>query len=159
EQIARDETIACDFYRVSGYLFITPGGEGIDFLEQELDAAKRIGLTEAHWVDRAPMKSFDTGRCLCYPGLGQFHPLKYFAGLASAIQRMGGVIHNQSHVASVTGGSPARVQTSSGRVVTAKDAVVVATNTPVNDLFAIHTKQAPYRTYAIGLKVPKGAVP
>ena len=29
-------------------------------------------------------------------------------------------------------------------------AVVVATNTPINDLVAIHTKQAPYLTYAIG---------
>src|SRR5439155_21555823 len=98
-------------------------------------------------------------RCLCYPNLGQFHPLKYFAGLAMAIRRLGGVIHNQTHVASVKGGKPARIETSAGRVITANDAVVVATNTPVNDLVAIHTKQAAYRTYAIGLKIPKGAVP
>jgi Rieske Fe-S protein len=37
--------------------------------------------------------------------------------------------------------------------------VVVATNTPVNDRVAIHTKQAPYVTYAIGVVVPKGSVP
>ncbi len=37
--------------------------------------------------------------------------------------------------------------------------VVVATNTPVNDLVAIHTKQAPYRTYVIGARVPRGSVP
>src|SRR5690606_42012023 len=29
---------------------------------------------------------------------------------------------------------------------------VVATNTPINDRVAIHTKQAPYRTYAIGMQ-------
>jgi glycine/D-amino acid oxidase-like deaminating enzyme/nitrite reductase/ring-hydroxylating ferredoxin subunit len=159
EQVAREEKIDCDFYRVDGYLFSSPGGQGMDFLEKELDAAHRIGLKEARFVDRAPMKAFDSGRCLCYPGLGQFHPLKYFAGLAIAIRRMGGVIHNETHVRTVTGGKPARVETSSGRVVTAREAVVVATNTPVNDLVAIHTKQAPYRTYAMGLKVPKGAVP
>src|SRR5207253_6281595 len=51
EQVAREEKIDCDFYGVDGYLFITPGGEGIDFLEKELDAAHRIGLNEAHWVD------------------------------------------------------------------------------------------------------------
>ena len=34
------------------------------------------------------------------------------------------------------------------------DAVVVATNTPVNDLIAIHTKQAAYQTYVIGARVP-----
>jgi hypothetical protein len=37
-------------------------------------------------------------------------------------------------------------------------AVVVATNTPINDQVAIHTKQAPYLTYAIGARVPCGSV-
>jgi nitrite reductase/ring-hydroxylating ferredoxin subunit len=36
--------------------------------------------------------------------------------------------------------------------------VVVATNTPVNDLVAIHTKQAPYMTYVVGLRIPRGSV-
>jgi Rieske Fe-S protein len=35
---------------------------------------------------------------------------------------------------------------------------VMATNTPVNDRLAIHTKQAAYRTYVIGMPVPHGAV-
>ena len=38
-------------------------------------------------------------------------------------------------------------------------AIVVATNTPVNDRVAIHTKQSAYRTYAVGLPVPRGTVP
>ena len=39
------------------------------------------------------------------------------------------------------------------------DSIVVATNTPVNDLVAIHTKQgAPYNTYVIGASVPAGSV-
>jgi hypothetical protein len=36
--------------------------------------------------------------------------------------------------------------------------VVVATNTPINDLVAVHTKQAPYLTYVIGARVPRGSV-
>jgi glycine/D-amino acid oxidase-like deaminating enzyme len=36
---------------------------------------------------------------------------------------------------------------------------VFATNSPVNDRVAIHTKQSPYRTYAIAARVPKGSVP
>jgi glycine/D-amino acid oxidase-like deaminating enzyme/nitrite reductase/ring-hydroxylating ferredoxin subunit len=159
EAIAREEQIDCNFYRVNGYLFVTPGGQGIDFLQQELEAAHRIGLKEAHFVDRAPLPGFDTGKCLCYPNQGQFHPLKYFAGLAEAIRRNGGEIYNHTHAASIKGGKPATVETAQGRVVTAREAVVVATNTPVNDLVAIHTKQAPYRTYVLGLKVPKNAIP
>ncbi len=38
------------------------------------------------------------------------------------------------------------------------NAVVVATNTPINDLVAIHTKQSPYRSYVIGASVPRGSV-
>jgi glycine/D-amino acid oxidase-like deaminating enzyme/nitrite reductase/ring-hydroxylating ferredoxin subunit len=158
EQIAREEHIDCDFYRVNGYLFITPGGQGMEFLKEELAAAHRVGRTEAHFVVRAPLSSFDTGPCLCYPNQGQFHPLKYLSGLAMAIRRNGGEIHNQTHVSSVTGGSPAKVETSTGRVITA-GAVVVATNTPVNDLVTMHTKLAAYRTYVLGFKVRKGAIP
>ena len=43
-------------------------------------------------------------------------------------------------------------------IVVTADAVVVATNTPINDLVAIHTKQAPYMTYVIGARVPRGSV-
>jgi glycine/D-amino acid oxidase-like deaminating enzyme len=35
----------------------------------------------------------------------------------------------------------------------------VATNSPVNDRMVIHTKQAPYTTYVIGVRIPKGSVP
>ncbi|MCI0463179.1 MAG: FAD-dependent oxidoreductase [Gemmataceae bacterium] len=34
----------------------------------------------------------------------------------------------------------------------------MATNSPINDRVAIHTKQAPYLTYAIGARVPQGSV-
>jgi nitrite reductase/ring-hydroxylating ferredoxin subunit len=37
-------------------------------------------------------------------------------------------------------------------------AIAVCTNTPVNDRFAIHTKQMPYRTYVIAIRVPNGSV-
>ena len=55
------------------------------------------------------------------------------------------------------GGAPCRVTTSKGPVVSCAS-IVVATNSPVNDWVAIHTKQAAYRTYVIGLRVPRGSV-
>ena len=39
------------------------------------------------------------------------------------------------------------------------DAVVVATNSPVNDLVAIHTKQAAYRTFVVGARVKRDSIP
>jgi Rieske Fe-S protein len=35
----------------------------------------------------------------------------------------------------------------------------VATNAPIVDRFALHTKMAPYRTYAMAFSIPKGALP
>jgi Rieske Fe-S protein len=58
----------------------------------------------------------------------------------------------------VEDGAPGVVRTDGGRAVRAA-AVVVATTTPVNDRVTMHTKQAPYRTYVIGARVPRGAVP
>jgi Rieske Fe-S protein len=43
-------------------------------------------------------------------------------------------------------------------VITAK-AAVVATNSPIVDRFALHTKMAPYRTYAMAFSIPRGALP
>ena len=114
-------------------------------------------MADLEIVDRAPIASFDTGKALRFPSQAQFHPLKYIAGLALSIERNGGQIYNNTHASKIEGGKSARIETSNGPVVTA-DAVVVATNTPVNDRFEIHTKQAAYLTYVIGALVRRGEV-
>ncbi len=155
ESIADQERIDCDFRRVSGYLFLSPEhDEG--FLKEELEAARQAGV-EVEWLSRAPVQGFDSGPCLHFPRQGQFHPLKYLNGLATAFERLGGRLHGSTRATAVTGGSPARVDTENGMTVTC-DAVVVATNVPFNDLVAIHTKQAPYHTYVIAARSPAGSV-
>src|SRR5437660_1138486 len=156
ERIVKEEKIDCEFERLDGYLFVPPG-ESKEILDRELEAVHRAGLTNIEMVERAPIKSFDTGEALRFPRQAQFHPLKYLSGLARAIERDGGRIYNQTHASEIEGGKPARIEMVTGHTVTA-DAVVVATNTPVNDLFAIHTKQAAYLTYVIGARVPRGSV-
>ena len=156
ESIIGEEQIACDFVRLDGYLFLPPG-ESAELLDRELAAAHRAGLSGVERLPRAPLLYFDTGPCLRFPRQAQFHPLKYLTAVARAIERAGGRIFTGTHAETIKGGKPARIKTSNGRIVTA-DAVVVATNSPVNDLVAIHTKQAAYMTYAIGAIVPRGAV-
>jgi glycine/D-amino acid oxidase-like deaminating enzyme/nitrite reductase/ring-hydroxylating ferredoxin subunit len=156
EAIVGEEKIACDFERLDGYLF-GPPAESADVLDKELEAAHRAGLRDVERVDRAPLESFDTGPCLRFPRQAQFHPLKYLEALAQAIETKGGRIFNKTHAEEFKSGSAAQVKTSQGFAVSA-GAIVVATNTPVNDWVAIHTKQAAYRTYVIGLQVRKGSV-
>jgi glycine/D-amino acid oxidase-like deaminating enzyme/nitrite reductase/ring-hydroxylating ferredoxin subunit len=157
ERIAQQENIDCDFTRLDGYLYLQPGGSN-DQLQNELEAAHRARLGEVMWINEGPVDISGGGPCLKFPGQGQFHPTKYLAGLAAAIERLGGQIFTQTHVKSVQGGDSAHVETSDGKRVSAA-AIVVATNTPINDMFAIHTKQAPYITYVIGARVPVGSVP
>ncbi|HJR06288.1 MAG TPA: FAD-dependent oxidoreductase [Pyrinomonadaceae bacterium] len=158
EAIVNAEKIECDFARLDGYLFVPPGDDPAQ-LGDELRAAHRAGLTGVEHVERAPVESFDTGAALKFPRQAQFHILKYLNGLTEAIGRGGGEIYTKTHATKIEGGDEgARVETIGGAVVTAQ-AVVVATNTPVNDTVTIHTKQAPYRTFVVGGRVARGSVP
>jgi glycine/D-amino acid oxidase-like deaminating enzyme/nitrite reductase/ring-hydroxylating ferredoxin subunit len=156
ESIVGTESIACDFSRLDGYLFVPPG-VSLDILDAEFEAARRAGLRDVRMMPRAPVGSFDSGPCLVFPHQAQFHPLLYLHALADAIARRGGKIFGGSHVTEVEAGPPAVVATERGPTVTA-DFVVCATNTPIIDWLVIHSKQAPYRTFAIGARVPPGAV-
>lgn len=153
EAIAKELGIDCDFERVPGYLFLAPGDEK-NLLDRELAAARRAGLN-AEMAPRAPL-TYNTGPAILFPKQARFHPTKYLAGVAAAIEQMGGCIFTESHADHVEGGEQARVDV--GDYSIRADAIVVATNCPINDLFAVHTKQAPYMTYAIGARVPKGSV-
>lgn len=156
EEIVREESIDCELERIDGYLF-SPTEDETDILQREFSAAKRAGLTDIRLLARAPFHTFESGPAICFPQQAQIHPLRYLRGLALSILRMGGEIYTQTHVKAVRGGKDAAVTVQNGSVVKCKSAVV-ATNSPVNDLIAVHTKQAAYRTYVIGIEVPKGSL-
>lgn len=156
EEIVASEGIECGFERVDGLLFLEPGSDR-ENLEKELKAVHAAGL-DASLSDSSPFGTPALGPALVFPRQAQFHPLQYLAGLAKGFARMNGRIFSRTRAVKIHGGSPARVVTESGHTVAA-DAVVVATNTPVNDLVVMHTKQAPYRTYVVGARVPAGSIP
>ena len=157
ESIINTETIDCDFARVDGYLFQPPESDA-EILNRERDALHRAGFQDVRLLDRVPELEYDTGPCLVLPNQAQFHPMKYLAGLATAILKYDGRIRSRKfHVDKIEGGSPAKVSIRGGDWITA-NSVVVATNTPINDWVTIHTKQAAYRTYVIGALIPPGSV-
>lgn len=157
ETICREEAIDCDFRRLDGYLITSEEG-GADVLQEEFEACSALGI-EVEWTDRAPIPGLDSGRALRFAGQGRFHPARYLAGLAKAIEARGGrlfadtvyVDHDEAD-ASVT------IKTEGGAAITAS-AAVFATNSPVNDTVKLHTKEMPMRTYTIAARVPKGSVP
>jgi glycine/D-amino acid oxidase-like deaminating enzyme/nitrite reductase/ring-hydroxylating ferredoxin subunit len=156
DKLVREEQIDCGFERLDGFLFVPPN-ESTGVLDDELKASQRAGLVDVELVKRAPIETFDTGPALRFPRQAQFHPLDYLTGLTRAFTSAGGRIFTETHATKITGGADARVETSLGPAVSC-DVIVVATNTPVNDRVAIHTKQAAYVTYVISVRIPKGSV-
>ena len=154
ESLCSHEHIDADFARVSGYLFLGPEHDA-SYLEEEMEAARKAGA-DVELLRQAAVTGFEPGVCLHFPRQGQFHPLKYINGLVDAYIRSGGQVFGE-RATKVTGGAQGNVETATGRVVNAR-AIVVATNVPINDLVAIHTKQAPYHTYVIGARMPQGAL-
>ena len=156
EAICEEEGIDADFTRLSGYLIPAEPKHTAE-LEREFDACRKLDVP-VEWSDKAPYPLAADTRALKFSNQGRFHPLKYCAGLALAIQRHGGQLF--SHTA-YTGhdeaGGKVKIHTENHPVIRA-DAAMFATNSPVNDRVKIHTKQVPMRTYAIAGKVPSGSV-
>lgn len=154
QKIVEEEQIDCNFDRVDGYLF-SPKKESDKSLEEERIATSNLGLDVKYLEETPSIKN--VGPCLLFPRQGQFHLLKYLKGLVEAILKYGGRIFTHSHVNHFEEDTQCIVKTKEGYKVTSKY-LIVATCTPINDRFYLHTKQAPYRTYAIAATIPKGSV-
>ncbi|MBC3542357.1 FAD-dependent oxidoreductase [Rufibacter sediminis] len=157
EQIIKDENIQCDFQYLPGYLFLG-ATDTEDQLDQELAACRELGIMDVVKLKQCPLPSVSEGPCLEFPRQAQFHPVKYLSVLSRYILDHGGEIYTNSHVKEFDTGLVNRAVTDAGFAVSANH-LVVCTNTPVNDQVTMHTKQAPYRTYVIGARVPKGTIP
>jgi len=158
ESIVRTEGIECDFERLDGFLVALDDDQRADF-DKEAPAVKRAGFADVKVESGVPVAGINMpAPTLCFPAQATFNIAKYIYGLAGVVQKLGGRIFVGSDVDLVKGGDDACVRTKAGFSVAAKQ-IVVATNTPINDMVKMHTKQAAYRTYVIGYRVPKDSYP
>jgi hypothetical protein len=155
EALCREEGIEADFTRLPGYL-IPAEPAHMGELEKEYDACRTLGV-DAEWTEATPYPLEPGTTALKFANQGRFHPLKYCAGLARAIEQRGGRIHGGTAYAGHQNGEEILVRTGNGQTVRA-GAALFATNSPVNDRISIHTKQIPMRTYVIAGQVPAGSV-
>jgi glycine/D-amino acid oxidase-like deaminating enzyme/nitrite reductase/ring-hydroxylating ferredoxin subunit len=153
EKTVERESIDCQFERVSGYLFRDPSDKE-DALTEEYEAAIRAGI-EIRKLNSVPGMFNDPGQCLEFLNQAQFHPLLYLDGLCEAIKKKGGKIYAETHAAQI---NHEGVTTNEGYIIKANH-VVIATNTPVNDMVVMHLKQTAFRTYVIGGLVKKDLLP
>jgi len=157
ERVVNAYGIDCGFQRVNGFLCAGNADQEKD-LAREYSAATAAGLT-CELVRRAPL-ALTGGPALRVANQAQFEPLEFLAGVVNALKQRGVPIYAPVTVTEFDTSSSGEVKltTSQGKQIRAGH-VVVATHSPVNDIAAIHTKQAAYRTYAIAFETSEAATP
>jgi glycine/D-amino acid oxidase-like deaminating enzyme len=160
ESTAKELNIDCDFHRCPGYLHEAIGAQQdeSDKLREDAEVARRLGFN-AYFMTHIP---YFNRPGVCFPEQAKFHPLKYIAGLASAIDGDGSVIYEQSEATDVQE-DPQYVIV--GKHKLGMEYLIVATHYPISgksgflNTTLFHTKLYPYSTYVIGAKLPKHTVP
>jgi glycine/D-amino acid oxidase-like deaminating enzyme/nitrite reductase/ring-hydroxylating ferredoxin subunit len=156
EEIQNLEKIDCDFRRLDGYLF-QGRRQPADIIDQELDAVRAVGAPVDRLVGVALAGCGDR-HVLRYPDQATFHPLKYLAGVVRLCAGAGVKFFSETPVLEVIENDDGvTVKTTRGSI--AAGSAVIATNSPIVDRFALHTKMAPYRTYAMAFSIKQGALP
>lgn len=156
ETIVREEGIACDFRRVSGYL-IAGKDSDLEVLKEERKAVERAGLS-VHEVSEVPyFEELLDNYALAFADQGEIHALKYLSGLAQAFVKAGGEIYLNSRVYEIK--EDAQVNVSTDRATVTASQLLFASNSPLNQTIGVHSKQIPFRTYVIGLKIPSDCAP
>jgi glycine/D-amino acid oxidase-like deaminating enzyme/nitrite reductase/ring-hydroxylating ferredoxin subunit len=157
EAIQRELDRDCDFRRIDAYLFLAPATDRT-IIDKELIASAQVGMIALRHAG-VPLIGYETAPTLQFPRQATFHPTKYLAALSKAIQDAGGRFFADSAVVSVEEkASAVTIKTAQGAEIEA-GAAVIATNAPINDRLTIHSKQAPYRTYAVAFEIPRGSLP
>jgi glycine/D-amino acid oxidase-like deaminating enzyme/nitrite reductase/ring-hydroxylating ferredoxin subunit len=147
ERFTTELSLESGFERLTGYLY-TERESDLDWLAKELDAARRASC-EVQWTDHVPLP-FDTRGGIAWPRQARVHPLAYLNGLAHAATAHGAVVFEGTRINDVDDGDPCVLRAGAFKIK-ASD-VFVAANVPVSNRFAIHTKIAAYRSYAIAME-------
>jgi len=160
EHIVGQLGINCNFRRLDAFLFpaVNMGrAEAREECEKEYGAARKAGVSVER-IQGVPLKGFELASVLRYPNQATFHPLKYLQGLTAAIREKGGEIYAESPVTGMDEAADSVVVSTARGKVRARQAVF-ATNSPINTRFKLHSKMAPYRTYAMAFMLPAGVLP
>ncbi|HYC76082.1 MAG TPA: FAD-dependent oxidoreductase [Planctomycetota bacterium] len=147
ESTAQVHGIGCDFRRLPGYRYGEEPSDAVE-LEVEVEIASRLGLA-ASFVRDVPLPAKSVG-AMKVEHQARFHPMRYLDGLAAALESQGPCIYEHTKVLEIDDGAPCRVKVGD-RTVEAR-AVVLATHTPINVVLGIHTRVAPYTTYAAAFR-------
>jgi glycine/D-amino acid oxidase-like deaminating enzyme/nitrite reductase/ring-hydroxylating ferredoxin subunit len=157
ETIVREETIACEWRRVTGYRFLAPDDRQATTKELAEEAQLAIALGfQAELVEAVPLVRRPG---IAYPGQAKFHPRKYLAHLAAIVDGNGSFVFAHTACDEIVE-TPMAVK--SGPFQIATRYVVLATHNPIVGTtgFAaaslLQTKLSLYSSYVVGGRIALG---
>jgi glycine/D-amino acid oxidase-like deaminating enzyme len=148
-ELAGELGIDCDLQRRPNYTYSEDAAEVAD-LQEEAGLAAELGLP-ASYVEELDLP-FAVAGAVRFDEQAEFHPVKYVDGLAGALR---GPVHESTRVTGIGSG---RVNTATGRSVTAGH-VVVATHLSFLDRGLYFARCHPERSYVVagrGAERPAG---
>ena len=149
-----DYNIDCGFEEKDGYVYAqTP--EQAEELDKMLDSSKKAGA-EVDYVQEVPVP-IQFQKAIRYRGQAQIHPTRYVQALAKAFEEAGGIILQNCPVDTFKSEEDVlQIQTGTG-TIRAKN-LIWATHIPPG-INLLHFRNAPYRSYAISVKLNNDAYP
>ena len=144
-EITGELGIDCDLRRKPNLVY-TESDDERGQIEAEVEAARRASLP-ARLVEETDLP-FPIAAAVQFERQAEFHPVKYLAGLAAALEESAVRVCEGTRAIGVSAGSPCRVLTAAGRTVTA-GSVVVATHLPMLDRGAFFARCHPERSYVV----------
>jgi len=161
ETIIADESIACDWARVTGYKHAARDGDvtrTADQLKEEARLARELGFP-ARFVDEVPV--FGTPG-VAYEEQGKLHPRKYLAHLASLVDGDGSFVLERTACDEVLADATG---VTSGQYLIRAPHVVLATHNPLMGKAGmvkatlLQTNLSLYTSYVVGGRMPAGSIP
>ena len=151
-RVANELAIECEL-RSKPNLTYTEAADEREQIEDEVEAALRAGLP-ASLVESCELP-FPIEAAVRVEDQAEFHPVRYLAGIAESLGE--NELFERTTAVSVDAGSPCRVRTEHGPVVTAGD-VIVATHMPTLDRGLYFARAHPERSYVVAARA-EGTLP
>lgn len=149
-----DYNIDCGFEEKDGYVYAQTQ-EQVEQLDKMYEASKRAG-SEVEYIDSIPVP-VEFKKAIVYRGQAQLHPTRYVQALAKTFEEAGGVILQNCPVNKFESKDDVlEIETGTG-TIKAKN-LIWATHIPPG-INLLHFRNAPYRSYAISVKVKNDAYP
>lgn len=151
-QVDKAHNLGANYKKLKAYIYAETTDQILE-LQQELKAAREAGVQAEEIEDNAGLP-YPTAMMVRFDNNARFHPLKFLYGLAEVLRSAGVQIYEQSRVEKHTEKDDhVEITLATGAMVRAKK-VVLATHSPIF-MHPVHTRMAPYRSYAIAVRTKK----